>query len=660
MKSNNFSRGVLIFFSLLITLVSFGQTSYSEPLKDKKTLIISTDQLDFRQMEYLDIENSAISLMSAKTARGNGSSSESQFMTIATGRRVTVEEEQFMGVYEEGEGLTTAYFFNILYRLNQDYEDFIDKFKFLGEIFHDNGMKTAYIGGDSSILLAADKEGKVDYGEIYVPENYEDLNKLVGDLSSKANLTVLSYTIEDNYEKLNDLKKLTETFDGTVYIIPKMISGDIVVRNNTTIKPIMIKGIGSGTLESNTTKRFGLVSNLDIMPTILSDYGIEYEGEVGKPLVASNEVESKDKDEPSIIEKIQYAFTKYMNLTSVKYSFNAIVIYIQVFIILLYFITGKVYPKIKFILYIPLYSILLSLIFGNFLSQFHRDIYVYSILGFALLLSIITDFFIKHKESGKRIIDRENYSIEKLSVVTFFLIVFSIIFLPEQVYSSFVGYNNLVSGGRFFGFNNDIMGTLVGTFMLSYFYLRKNKPKRTKQAITVVGIAVLLIALSGKFGSNFGGLVTALVLSLVLIYNEFLTKISTKKKIIAGIAVLAMLIVGVVIMTRGDGNHISEFINRVRLYGMEEFIYMVSRKFYQVFANTKKMPWILAIIIQLTFLLKMLYNVKGKNRFKNMLKLFIFISVVALLTNDTGVVALVYMNTILITSTLLKMANKEI
>lgn len=640
----------------------------TENIKKKKTLIISTDQLDLTQLKNLDIEDSAISMMSAKTARGTGSSLESQFMTIASGIRVTVEEEQFTGVEEseDGEGTEAIHFFNVLYRLNQDYDEFIDKFKFLGEIFHDNGLKTAYIGDDSSILLAADKEGKVDYGELGVPYDYEELKELVGNMSSKAQLTVLSYNIDDDYKRLDNIKKIAEEFDGKVYIIPKLISGDVSVRNNSTIKPILIKGIGNGVLESRTTKRYGLVSNLDIMPTILNDYGIFYEGQVGKNL----EVIEGEKSREENIEDIEFIFNKYMNLTSVKYSFNALIIYLQIALIILYLITGKSYGIFKYLLYIPIYSILLALLFGNKLAEFSSGVYIYSIVIAATVLSILTHIIYRRTakvEAGKGVYGeielsensiKENTIIEKLSIAVFALTFIFIIFMPEQIYSSFVGYNNLVSGGRFFGFNNDMMGTFVGTFILGYFYLRKNKSAMTKHIITVAGVGLLLISLSGRYGSNFGGLVTATVLSLLLIYGDILVNMSRKFKLFSAVVILIGLVLGIVIMTRGGGNHISEFANRVQLFGMEELVQMVSKKFRQVIVNTRKMPWILAIIMQLTFMLRRVYS-GAEQRLRDMTIMYIFISIVALLTNDTGVVALVYINTIIICSTLLKINGRN-
>ncbi len=627
-----------------------------ENIRKEKTLIISTDQLDLTQLKSLDIKDSAISLMSAKTARGTGSSLESQYMTIASGIRVTVDQELFTGVEksEDNRGTEAIDFFNVLYRLNQDYDGFIDKFKFLGEIFHDNGLKTAYIGDDSSILLAADKEGKVDYGELGVVYDYKELRKLVDRMSSNAQLTVLSYNIEDNYERLDTIKKITEKFDGTVYIIPKMISGDISVRNNSTIKPILIKGIGDGVLDSRTTKRYGLVSNLDIMPTILSKYGIEYDGQVGKRL----EVIEGEKSKKENVEDIEFIFNKYMNLTSVKYSFNAMIIYLQIALIILYLITGRSYRPLKYLLYIPIYSILLSLIFGNKLAEFDRNVYVYSIMAAAAALSIITHMvYIRTCVRGRRQ-KKENTIIEKLSIIAFIMIVAFIIFLPEQIYSSFVGYNNLVAGGRFFGFNNDVMGTLIGSFILAYFYIRKNKSKMMKHIITLGGVGLLLISLSGRYGSNFGGLVTATVLSLLLIYGDLLINTSKRMKVVAGGLVLIGLVLGIIVMTRGGGNHISEFASRVQRYGMEEFVQMVSKKFYQVIVNTRKMPWILAILMQLTFMFRRVYS-GTEQRLKDITVLFIFISIIALLTNDTGVVALVYMNTIIISSTLLKISGKD-
>ena len=74
----------------LIILLSIGSISYAE---NAKTLIIVTDELDFSTIEKLNLKSGiSLGLMNTRTSSIFRRSSESYFMTIATGRRVEVKK----------------------------------------------------------------------------------------------------------------------------------------------------------------------------------------------------------------------------------------------------------------------------------------------------------------------------------------------------------------------------------------------------------------------------------------------------------------------------------------------------------------------------------------------------------------------------------------
>ncbi|MDO5707898.1 MAG: hypothetical protein Q4P31_04630 [Andreesenia angusta] len=620
-------RAFFIFLAAFVLVFASNTDSFAK--KDKKTVIIALDKMDFRDLNYLMGDESAIGVMSAKTARGNGSSLESQYTTISTGIRVTVKEEDFYGIEKYGEGIQIKEFSEIKRGLDERYEGFTEKFKFSGDLFHQKGLKTAFLGNDSAAILLADSNGFIDYGDFFSSfDDYDFLRNSTLELLEKADLLAISYDAEASINRLEMIKNLIEEIDADVYLLPKYIGGNAAVINNTTIKPIMIKGMGRGILNSNTTKREALVTNIDIMPTILESYGIEYDGIVGKVL-------SVDDDSENLIEDLKAKFLRYTNLTRIKYSFNIMVIYTILIFILLYFIQKRNFENYDIFIYLPLTSILVSLYIGSFLADFHNKIYIFGTIAIAFILNFIL----------KKL---KILNLKYISLLIFTTIVVGIVIYPEIIYNSFVGYNNLISGGRFFGFNNDIMGTLIGSFLLSYIYLRENKERYKRQIITIIMVPILLISLSGRFGSNFGGLLTAIVLSSILIYFDFLENISFKKKLISATLVVLLIILGVIYMTKGSDNHIAEFAERVRLYGSEEFFYMVRRKFFQVINNAKRMPWYMALILQTTFLLNIIKDRKIESEIVKSVKLFLFIAFVALLTNDTGVVAFIYMNSFII------------
>lgn len=636
----NFKRilTVLVIFAMLFAF-AVNSISLAEGKTSPKTLIISTDTLDYNDINYIGAEDSAVGIFSAKTASGNVSSAESKYMTIASGRRVTVPMDLFLGVESSGEGLSVTGYQEILNKLDKDYAEFSAKFPFLGEALHANGYKTSYIGSDSSILMAADKQGKVDYGKYGVQYQYDALKADVDEMLSKSDILVMSYEVLGYTERLDNIKRLLNETDYDVIIIPKLIAGDAGIRGNTTLMPILYKGLGSGILKSDTTKRTALVSNLDMMPTLLDRYGIDIDGETGKVM----ETEPIEGDS---VDAVRGTLYEYLKLSSVKYTFNTTIVYIQLFFIIYCLITNKVPKTLYFLIFVPSISILLSMMMGKFLVAYDRRVYEAVILIAAIIISFIL---------GKV----KRLSIDKIAVITTAVIIASLIFNPDFIYNSFIGYNSIVSSGRFFGFNNDIMGTLVGSAAIAYFYIRKDRPKYIRQLITLIFVPVLIVSFTGRFGSNFGGLITAVFLSLLLIYQDFLKDISSGKKMVSFFAVLAVILLGVFIMSRGPGNHIGEFIARIQKYGIEEFTSMVSFKLYQVIANARRVPWILILMMQFTFLMRFIMNQRENNALRSNIATIFATSLIALAFNDTGVVAFAYINLYAVTKCMMHFREAE-
>ena len=91
---NSFKK-TMIFLSLIL-FFSSGNISYAENIK---TILIVTDELDFTSIKKLDLESEiSLGLMNTRTSNVFNRSSESYFMTIATGRRVELEKGLYKGL----------------------------------------------------------------------------------------------------------------------------------------------------------------------------------------------------------------------------------------------------------------------------------------------------------------------------------------------------------------------------------------------------------------------------------------------------------------------------------------------------------------------------------------------------------------------------------
>src|SRR5699024_10483143 len=112
-----------------------------------------------------------------------------------------------------------------------------------------------------------------------------------------------------------------------------------------------------------------------------------------------------------------------------------------------------------------------------------------------------------------------------ISTLTYALLAIGIIFYPKFIYNSYIGYNNLIYGARYYGFNNGIMAVLLATSIISYFSIEKKlKAKLFKNILLLFYFSLNIVLLSVKFGANTGGFFTAIILLLTMIYLELLDR----------------------------------------------------------------------------------------------------------------------------------------
>ncbi len=180
-----------------------------------------------------------------------------------------------------------------------------------------------------------------------------------------------------------------------------------------------------------------------------------------------------------------------------------------------------------------LVNILVSLVMG--LSSLHINLFLYLFIN--LLVSYIINIFIAEKEV--------NPPIGLFSSLTYGIILFGIFFFPELIYNSYIGFNNLFYGARYYGFNNGIMGVLLISSIISYYFVRDYiENEFVKDLVCILYFAINMLALSASFGTNTGGFITSVILFLIMIYTNILEKDWSIKNIII-LVLMAISIFGI-------------------------------------------------------------------------------------------------------------------
>lgn len=619
-------KRLMFFIALILFAVKILLPDISTASSDQKLIIITVDQLEIE--EFLQVNKIKSAGLLSMVAGARSDLNESLMMSMAVGRRVKISDHISTSTKEKEGAIEVIGYQDILDDLDTEYKDFSKTMPFLGSTLFDNGIKRAYLGKGSDALLLANRQGLIDYGVARISYDYDWLSKELERLTSKADVLHLSYDIGGSLERRELLGELINSREESIMLISKSVPESMEHGLNKTLTPIFIINDSSGILSSSSTRRRGVVSNLDIKPSILAMYGLDDNLAIGNPIDTLSS-ESPEKE----LEDILGGF---INLGIAKYIFHGIIIFAQLLLIyLILFKEDRLY-RFGWILILP--STLLMISVATSISSMYRHWYIYAPV--ILLIGVfISRYF--YRQGFK--------TIEEIATITNIAIISMAIINFEYVYNSFIGYNNIVAGGRFYGFNNDIMGVFIATSILSYYYISDKLKPLNKLFFTIIYLTTLVVINSGLYGSNFGGLLTSIFLSGSIVYLEYLNKkIGKKTIIIVGLAIIATLGLSTYLM--GGRGHIGEFFIRVNRYGFTEFVSMIEVKLRQLLFMALVPPWSIMLITQSVFALIFIRKKKIALD-KDYRYMVIFLTAIfALLVNDTGVVSFVYIMSYLVSA----------
>ena len=615
---------------IILIILTIGVNSSLAEKYHNKTIILVVDSLDFKDSEKIINDKLSMGLLNIKT---RGKNEESLFLTISKGRKVQIDDGLFKELTSEGSRVDIEDYEAIKKSLDKTYPNFSQQINSLGEVLKNNNIKTSYIGNKdkSEALIISDNDGYIDYWQ-ETSEDLKELKNQTDSMLSKSDVLLVSLDIGKDGSKKELLASYLENMsDNNLIVFPKTVSGDVKSRLNDSIVPVFYKQKDAvGIISSISTKRQGVISSLDIFPTVLGHYGIEVEGSIG------NKIEvSRDDD---LVEVNRNILAEFLNLNLVKYVMHVVTVLTCLYTLFLFVLKKQDFKKIRILLLSVVVSVPVSIFLGIFNIQRYLTIYIIMLLTMSFIISIYLE-----KNTKK--------SLEKISILTNTLILVFIFLQPTFLYNSYIGYNSIVAGGRFYGFNNEIMGVFITTSIISYYFLKdKFKSQAGSNIFLLAYFSVIIIALTGRFGANFGGFLTSITLFLMLIYLSLFNRKINKKTI------LSLLAIGLVIlasnlyldMKNNTGSHAGSLIERINILGFYEFIDMIIIKLKQLMYMTIAPPWSIAFLAQTYFIIASFKAIKNKVKTIPVSLVVMFItSFVVLLINDTGVVAFVYMNTYL-------------
>jgi len=407
------------------------------------------------------------------------------------------------------------------------------------------------------------------------------------------------------------------------------------------LTPVLVagKGVEGGLLTSSSTRRMGLVTNLDIAPTALSFLGVPSpDSMLGSPIEAVPGGEAVDEIIASRLERIGRIYQQrppllktYVLLQIVALAGGLVLIFLPVLRSWWrkFFIALILFPLVLLLPIPPAPSLLLTglllaavtaaLTIVFYLAAAGDEIRVLLMAGGATALAILFD---------------------------------QLVLGGAWIKDSFLGYDP-VAGARYYGIGNEYMGVLIGSVCLAAAALLeffRNKKLLLPLAV-ILALAFFTLA-SPAYGANFGGAVSsvaAFALLILLLANRETAKRRHGCFLLALLMALGigLILVMNVLPPEHAQSHLGRAVRLVSAARWDLLGQIVSRKVNMNVKLLRYSPWSRVLIFTLVLLPFLFYRPVGELRriftrypyLSAGMASIMLGSVTALVVNDSGVVA---------------------
>lgn len=622
----------------------------------------------------------------------------SAYLPIGTSSRgIGIEETQFAFNYGEkyldeksqevflrrtGKNLKKENVFNpniVKIIKENEISEYTIKVGVLGELLHKNNLKTSVFGNADTdeihreiVSAFMDEKGTVDYGDIssgiLIKDNsfpygikidYKKMLLEFKKLKNKADLFAFelgdTYRLDEYREFLKDeififrkkeilceidefLNNILKEIDlsSTLLIILTPYPKKEERSENYFLAPVIIysKEINSGILTSGTTRQNGIITNLDITPTILSFLKIKE-----NDLFFGREIKSE-----KLVNPLQFIISldkKLFNICGQNTPFlRGIIVYQSIsIVIVLLFILLKLSKKFSIFLILSSASLPLS---SLFLSVFTSDKIYFSLIYLVIIVLFLITLL--------KIIFKNNLLVFFLiCILTFLVLLYDTIFGSYLMKYSPIGFS-LSAGARYYGIGNEYLGILMVSLLLGITGIEEIYRKNIFNKISLpLFILSILIVGYPKLGANVGGVITV-IFAFFITYYKIRNKIIDFRKIIYIILLIAfflgMFIIVEISLNKEGQSHLGMAILQIKSEGIKIPLQIIFRKLQMNFKLIQYTFWNKILIASL-IVITILYFYPS-NFFKNLSSEFPFLSagflgvisgsIVGLIFNDSGII----------------------
>ena len=639
-----------------------------------------------------------VGLMNIKGDQGNDD--ERSYASIGAGCRANIEssdaisfvnlDEKSGQIFKSVTGVNPKEINNIninkSININAEKGSFGSVLGLIGQTLSDNNKTVSLLGNSDIVdgkgnvveirnagLIAMDTMGRVDKGNID-NINMEDLTMPYGirtDYSKLAKETRSYYENSDvvfvelgdtyrldryksnlNNTTYNKMKKeiysnintyLEEIFNmvnvnDTVYVVSEFPS-KLDYSNRKRLSPVIkFKGEGKGLLRSATTRRDGIIGNLDVGVDILSEFGLSNERALGRTFSLID-----IDDNISFINNELEKMVSINNIRStVVNTFVGIVSTSWVIAMLALLIKDKLPHKekvfivlkelIKLAIIMPL-TFLIAPIF-NFKTQIGLTV---GVVITTAILYISGRLLFKHNDLKQ---------MAYYSILTVVITVIDIVLGTYLMKNSIMSYDAIV-GARYYGVGNEYQGVIIGSAIFGLSVLLNYK-KIPKWFTVIFAIITLITTAFPSMGANVGASISECIAYLLFIMLIFDVKLDFKKIVLLGLsAVLLVSVFAGLDLMLGLESHLGGFVKQIIQTGPQAIFNTFGRKISMNLKLAKSSVWVNILLVGIAvigiFIFRPSRHMKNiSNKYPMIFKGFIASMVgclITLLVNDSGIVA---------------------
>lgn len=436
----------------------------------------------------------------------------------------------------------------------------------LGTVLQENHLTTAVLGNSDPAppaagamnahhrygpWLAADLRGLVDYGDVgvrtlqraegvlpwetdyrYLAEQYQACRAkadfIVLELGDFARLDALSPYLFDRQIR-EEKSRLLGRLDQFLHTLWSLLDWeeDLLIMVTPTpsldglkagayLTPCLFWGniFPPGLLTSPTTRRSGLVANVDLAPTILHFYNLERPASVAGRVVTSH----PGSDFPALLR-----MEKRINATSL-FRRKVIPVFVNIAALLFpllltgafllrklpfpFWLRTRVRAGLVFAL-LCLSALPLALHLASQLSLNSLWGFCLAALGFTLLLALLS----RGRPQWPRLASRPLI----LPLLLFTLLIpLDLCAGAPLVKNSVLGYDPML-GARYYGIGNELAGLLLGSALGLFLWQGQERKNQTRPSWAFGFYLLFMVLLTHpRLGANFGAGLTALMMALIL------------------------------------------------------------------------------------------------------------------------------------------------